>query len=334
MVNLKKMAWTQFIIIILVCVMVFCGCARNTENQESDSGKIETESETETVTEPITAESTTVQMTTDSYYDKDYSTPDGFYFKNDAVNYGNTILTEYSSSTTGTVKRANVILPYGYDGTKKYPVLYLLHGRGADYHTWDVSVNAKYIVQNAAKFRGASDMIVVCPSVFTFGGKLETQVSDANITRGFDAFIDDLLNNLMPHINNNFAVKTGRENTAIAGLSIGGREALYIGFAHQELFGYIGAFSPEDGVVNTGNPKNKLPPLLSEFAVRPEVGDFKFILIAVGNLDDVCGYASYEYDRLLNEKSIKHMFYELPVGHDIVVWRSGLYNFARRIFRE
>lgn len=324
--------YKRILLIMLVCIMVFSGCARNTENIESDSVTVETETETET--EPITAEITTVQPTTDCYSDTDYNAPDGFYLKSEAVNYGNTILTEYASTTTGTVKRANVILPYGYDGTKKYPVLYLLHGLGADYHTWDVSVNAKYIVQNAAKFRGASDMIVVCPSVFTLGGKLETQVSSKDVTRGFDAFINDLLADLMPHINNNFAVLSGRENTAIAGLSIGGREALYIGFSHPELFGYIGAFSPEDGVVNTGNPQNKLPPLLGEFAIRPEIGNFKMILIAVGNLDTVCGYASYEYDRLLNEKSIKHIFYEMPVGHDIVVWRSGLYNFARRLFKQ
>lgn len=325
--NSKYIERYKVMLVLIISVLLLASCGLNPKNVEIESENTEstepTIKETESATEKIT----------DYYSDRDYSTPESFNFKMGGVNYGETITIDYFSTTTGTMKRSQVILPYGYDGTKKYPVLYLLHGVGANYAAWEPGMNAKYIIQNLNYFKKATEMIVVSPNVFTFGEKPEAMATPSEVIRGYDLFINDLVNDLMPYINKNYATLQGRDNTAIAGLSISGREALYIGFFHQEIFGYIGAFSPEGGVVYTGNPKTTLPPLLTDFSIKPGVGDFRMILIAVGSFDEVCGYASYEYDKLLNEKSIKHILYELPVGHDIVVWRSGLYNFARRIFK-
>lgn len=326
--SIYKGRYNVLLAVLSICTLLFTSCTLAPKDKENESGS--TEAETESSAAPTES---TVERTTDIYTDKDYSTPENFNLKLDVVTYGESVTTEYSSTTTGTVRRALVILPYGYDASRKYPVLYLLHGLGANYTTWDNIMNAKYIVQNLRYYRKAVDMIVVCPSVFTLGDKPEALATAPEVVRGYDSFVNDLMNDLMPHINRTYSTLQGRDNTAIAGLSMGGREALYIGFLRPETFGYIGAFSPEGGIIYTGNPKGWLPPLFTELSIKPEIGNFKLILIAVGTLDDVCGYASYEYDRMLNEKSIKHILYELPVGHDIVVWRSGLYNFARRIFK-
>ena len=64
----------------------------------------------------------------------------------------------------------------------------------------------------------------------------------------YDNFINDLTNDLMPFIEENYSVLTGRENQAIAGFSMGGREALYIGFTRPDLFGYVLAIAPAPGL--------------------------------------------------------------------------------------
>ena len=69
--------------------------------------------------------------------------------------------------------------------------------------------------------------------------------------KAFDNFINDLRDDLMPYMEENYSVATGRENTAIAGLSMGGRESLYIGTKLTNQFAYIGAFCPAVGVLKS-----------------------------------------------------------------------------------
>lgn len=52
----------------------------------------------------------------------------------------------------------------------------------------------------------------------------------------------------MPYIESHYSVKTGKDNTAIMGFSMGGRESLYISMKRPDLFGYVGAVCPAPGV--------------------------------------------------------------------------------------
>ena len=58
------------------------------------------------------------------------------------------------------------------------------------------------------------------------------------------AFDDFLLNTIMPTVERQFPVKSGRENTALCGSSSGGVQALYTALSHPEAFGAAGVFSP------------------------------------------------------------------------------------------
>jgi len=263
--------------------------------------------------------------------DKDYSTPDRFCQEITGLNYGKTVTIQYYSTTTGSIRQADVILPYNYDATKTYPVLYLLHGMGGDHGIWG-DLGAKYIVQNLFYEDKAPEMIVVCPDVFTVKSGSENGLSFPEITKGYDAFIEDLMYNLMPYVNQNFSIKTGRDNTAIAGLSLGGRESLYIGFKQPESFAYIGAFSAVGNVVKNTGSSSYIPQLLNSFAINPEVGDFRTILVNVGTSDNLCRDSCIAYDNELTKAAIDHIFFEIPGGHEGSVWQVGLYNFARRIF--
>ena len=87
----------------------------------------------------------------------------------------------------------------------------------------------------------AEKMIVVFPYIYTSKEQENCSGLDLQNSLNYDNFINDLTTDLMPYINSNFSVKTGRENTAITGFSMGGRESLFIGLTRSDLFGYVGA---------------------------------------------------------------------------------------------
>lgn len=82
-------------------------------------------------------------------------------------------------------------------------------------------MGAKYIVQNAHYDYNTPDMIVVSPTVFT-SAKYDSEegLSFKVLTSQYDNFIDELENDLMPAIESRYSIKTGRDNTAIAGYSL------------------------------------------------------------------------------------------------------------------
>ena len=90
------------------------------------------------------------------------------------------------------------------------------------------------------------DIIVVLPDSNL---NQKNSVFDKNLydaTLNYNKTEKDLMGSLLPYVKKNYKIKGGRENAAICGLSLGGRNALYIGFKNYESFGYIGAFSPEE----------------------------------------------------------------------------------------
>src|SRR5271165_6353929 len=57
------------------------------------------------------------------------------------------------------------------------------------------------------------------------------------------AFEDDLLKDVIPYVEAHYAVQSGREHRALAGLSMGGGQALTIGLSHLDHFAWVGGFS-------------------------------------------------------------------------------------------
>jgi len=255
--------------------------------------------------------------------------PLGFDRRQEGVAYGTTLFKTYLSRTTGTFRKVLVILPPDYTAEKTYPVLYLLHGIGGDHSEWSHGV-PEVITGNLLASGEAPEMIVVMPNV---RARKNDAANPSDIyTPGhfaaFDNFINDLTNDLMPFIKENFSVAQGRENTAVAGLSMGGREALYIGLSLPDTFGYVGAFCPAPGVLPYHAEKGLFQP--ADF--KATEGYDSYILINAGASDGVVGQWPETYAKTLQDNGTDATFYVMPGGHDFTVWKHGLYNFAKRIF--
>src|SRR5262252_1776853 len=168
--------------------------------------------------------------------------PKGFDVKRDGIDRGKLEAVEYDSTTVGAKRKAQVYTPPGYTRDKKYPVLYLLHGIGGDENEWVRGGSPDVILDNLYADKKAVPMIVVLPN-----GRAAKDVTarDPIPKQGpaFAAFEQELLTDLIPFIEKTYSVKADRESRALAGLSMGGGQALNFGLSNLNTFAWVGGFS-------------------------------------------------------------------------------------------
>lgn len=263
-----------------------------------------------------------------------YDVPADFDKKQDGVAYGKVVKKQYHSTTTGKKRNVNVIVPPDYTTEKEYPVLYLFHGIGGDEDEW-LQGNPAYVVGNLVAEGLAKEMIIVIPNCRARANDKAVTEFSLEHYAAFDNFINDLRDDLMPYIEANYSIATGRKNTAIAGLSMGGRESLNIGLHMPETFGYIAAFSPGFGVFAYEANGVKEDGLFTEetFLLPDEYKDHTLLMLNNGISEGGENALGGQCHKVLEKNEIPHLFYVTEGGHDFKVWKHGLYNFALQIFQ-
>lgn len=260
--------------------------------------------------------------------------PDGYDASREGVTYPEFKKYTYYSKTAERDTNVNVLLPADYSEDKKYPVLYILHGF-YDNEDWMArkTVALSRILTNLQLDGEAEEMIVVLPYIFCSKELPYCTGMDAENCLAYDNFINDLTTDLIPFISKNFSVAEGRENTAITGFSMGGRESLFIGFSHPELFGYIGAVCPAPGLVKI-NGSAMHPGQMSAENMRFEAEKPAALLISSSKADGVVGGSPDSYRTILDGNGEEYLSHILTsTGHDHTSVRPHLYNYFRIIFR-
>ncbi len=250
----------QVVAAVLAFALTLSGCAKQEESTPVQTGESITEPvRTEEGNEP-TAEQT--QEAAEMSYMEKYADliaempPEDILEEREDVTYPTFEKHTYYSQTAQRDTPVNVLLPADYTEDKKYPVLYILHGYydNQDWMARDI-VHISTMLTNLVADGEAEEMIVVLPYIYCSAEMPYCTGMDAQNTLNYDNFINDLTTYLMPFIEENFSVAGGRENTAITGFSMGGRESLFIGFSLPEKFSYIGAVCAAPGLVKgTGDP--------------------------------------------------------------------------------
>lgn len=263
--------------------------------------------------------------------------PADIYAHRDGVDYSTAAHLTYHSESTGLDRGVNVLTPVNYDESKKYPVLYMLHGIFGDEYSFtnDTSMYISEVFGNLAADGLSKEMIVVFPDMYAKTNPAQQPGFDAESVKPYDAFIDDLVNDLMPYIEKNYPVLTGRENTAIIGFSMGGRESLFIGLQRPDLFGYVGAISPAPGLTPGQDWAMVHAGQLQEDELTYEGKDYSpaLLMVCCGTNDSVVGKFPESYHNIFDSNGVKHIWYEISgADHDARAIRSGLYNFLRYIF--
>ena len=192
---------------------------------------IQTEEETK---ESETEEKMSVENLTDEI---DETCPNAVSTPRADVAYGEFTHGTYFSETCGLERGYCILLPADYSKEKKYPVMYLLHGIFGNEYSFSEDPNnrIKEIVGNMAADGLIEETIVVCPNMYATTDPNQQPGFDAEACLPYDNFINDLVNDLMPYIESEYSVLTGRENTYLAGFSMGGRETIYITLRYAHM---------------------------------------------------------------------------------------------------
>ncbi len=252
--------------------------------------------------------------------------PYNYTMENYDVNYGKLEKVSYYSETCKRERNVNVLLPAGYNPLQKYPVMYVLHGYwgNEDSMSGDASFKIQNILGNAVAEGKAEKMILVFPYIFASAERETLTGMNDESNKAYDNFINDLLNDLMPFIESHYSVATGKDNTAITGFSMGGRESLYIGLSRPDLFGYVGAMCPAPGV-------NELVP---ESDMR--FGDEKpyLLMISAGSADSVVWTVPSTYHDIFTRNSVDHIWHYVEEGdHGGRTVRPHMYYFICNAFK-
>lgn len=248
------------------------------------------------------------------------------------------------STLIKTPRRMFVYTPPGYEeGTTRYPVLYLLHGSGGDEDAWPTMGIANVIMDNLLAQRKAKPMIVVMPNAYwneiaslDLAGPRTAPppgVGSGGGTQGYDENEKDIVGDLIPFVEKTFRALPGRENRALAGLSMGSGITLNVAVKRLDVFASIGVLSSgafRDASAGMATLQKINPQFLADPAATSK--KLRLLFFSCGTEDPrMEGMAKVAQE--LNSRKIPVVLKSYPGEHEWKVWRHSLADMAPMLFR-
>lgn len=258
------------------------------------------------------------------------------------VPHGQIRMILYESKAMDVNRYVWVYTPPDYDKTNmKYPVYYLLHGNGETQSGWVMNGRANIIIDNLIADGKAVPMIVVMPhghaiQSASVGPFKAVRQQGAPGLLNFTAFTEDLLEQIIPMIENNFRVYSDADHRAIGGLSMGAFQSIQIGLAHPELFHYVLAYSGGFGGIGPamqGDIETQSP--WEGLLANPEQTkkNLHLLFLGAGQQETSMLPPGKRLVKLFKEKGINAVWADYPGGHVFSVWRNHLNYTAPMLFR-
>jgi enterochelin esterase-like enzyme len=234
----------------------------------------------------------------------------------------------YYSKTAGCERGVNVYTPPAYraDGADRYPLLVLLHGYGDDESAWLEAGRAHLIADNLIAQSKAVPLVIAMP----YGHPLplpKEGAFDDYATPNQAAMEEDLMQNLLPLLADQYRLKDDRRQRAVAGLSMGGGQSLTIGLQNLDRFAWIAGFSSATPV---GNVDKRFAHLLADVSATNE--QLKLLWIGCGK-EDFLLERNEQFRTWLSDNRINHVYRLTDGGHEWMVWRKYLAEVLPQLFR-
>jgi enterochelin esterase family protein len=242
----------------------------------------------------------------------------------------------YKSEIIGDQRDFYVYTPPNYDpsNNETYPVLYLLHGIGDDARAWTQAGYANIILDNLIAAGKAKPMIMV--NTLGYGDANNLVAAGA-----FEKFTDALLHEVIPEVEKKYRASKDRSQRAIAGLSMGGAQAIYGGLNHADAFSWVAGLSSAFVMygIGAGSSANNGKPGFDGVyeknfpSLDAKINDqLKLLWISCGSSDFLL-HSNKDFMQWLTEKNIKFKSVETPGAHTWNVWRRNLTELAPLLFR-
>ncbi|MGH9589743.1 MAG: alpha/beta hydrolase [Terracidiphilus sp.] len=260
---------------------------------------------------------------------------------------------------------------YDTNTKQRYPVLYLLHGWGENEWGWTIQGHVEQIMDNLIATGKAKPMLIVMDNlnaskpgedgrIYNARGVLTEAVPQPQAPAGgapgmpgarpgrgsrangrpagrrpmfhlSNTFTEMMLTDLIPMIEKTYRVAPGRDNRAMAGLSMGGMQTFTTGLEHLDKFAYLGGFSGNCGSFG-GGPFDPKTTCGGAFADPASFNSkVKLLFLSTGSVE---GPRVKEFSDALTNAGIHNVYFVSPgTAHEWLTWRRALQDFAPRLFR-
>jgi enterochelin esterase family protein len=259
---------------------------------------------------------------------------------------------------------------YDTNSKAQYPVLYLLHGWGENELGWTFQGHVDQIMDNLIAAGKAKPMLIVMDNlnavkpgedgtIYNARGVLTQAVPQPQPPPGAPpaataagpggprpagaaaparpmfrlstTFTEMMFTDLIPMVEKNYRVAPGRENRAMAGLSMGGMQTFTTGLQNLDKFAYLGGFSGNCGGFGGGafDPKTSCSGAFADAAAFNK--QVKLLFLSTGSVE---GPRVKQFSDELTQAGINNVYFESPgTAHEWLSWRRALADFAPRLFR-
>ena len=227
----------------------------------------------------------------------------------------------YYSRTLKCMRRMHIWTPAGYEKSQaKLPVLYLIHGGGDNDASWPGVGAAGWILDNLLAEGKMVPMVVVMPNGTVTG-----------VPNEVPPFAEDMVTDIIPFVESNYAVKTDKDSRAVAGLSMGGMETMETAFLHPELFSHVWVLSSS---FSPGRQKEYVERIQLKKIAPALNKNFKALYFTQGGPADIAYKNCQEALGYLKEAGVKYNYLEnAQAGHSWTTWRADLGTFAPTLFK-
>jgi len=277
---------------------------------------------------------------------------DAAYYSAKDVPHGQVSQRWYYSKVTGKWRRCFVYTPPDYESNarSRYPVLYLLHGWGENEQGWHTQGHVDFIMDNLIAEKRAKPMVIVMDNLNAVKPGEDASlyaarsiiarpsmpaVAPAGAARGGfptnwgGVFTEMMFTDLMPMIERTYRIAPGRENRAMAGLSMGGMQSFLTVLPNLDKFAYLGGFSGSSGGRGGFDPKTSSNGVFADAAAFNK--KMKVLFLGIGSVE---GPGTKTFSEALTTAGIHNVYFESRgTAHEWLTWRRCLNDFAPRLFR-
>ena len=221
---------------------------------------------------------------------------------------------QLASQAMGRKMKYTVWLPCGYDSSKEYPFLYLLHGYGDDNNSWADKGGAQQIAKDYVS-KGGTPMVIVMP--------------DGLVNFYSGAWEDYFHQELIPEVERAYHCNGKR---AVAGLSMGGMETMEVVFRNPDMFRYAWVLS--SSLQPGTDPAAEAERLNLAAKVEKINKNYKAFVFTQGGPSDIAYQNCINTRDALRKLGLKFDYMEnAQAGHSWTTWRADLMTFAPTLFR-
>lgn len=217
----------------------------------------------------------------------------------------------------------NIYLPQGAEQGQRFPVLYLFHGVIDNHTNWGRNGKALEQLEKAVAEGKNIPFIIVMPRAWNSFYVDGMWLFDGRPGHNYRSFFAE---ELVPYVESNYPVLTGRCNTAIAGDSMGGYGAMLYAVLEPQryclCYAMSGALMGLDWTFLTSKVPS-IPQVLAS-SVKAEDGSAELpeLYIDCGKWDPVCGLMNTKAHRRLMAMGVPHHYSRHPGTHSWGYWRG------------